>query len=291
MNKKKNKLLEEQPFVYKGYTASINYCRQDNIFCGKIEGIIPIIDFRGTSITELEKEFHMKVDSYLQDCEKTGMEPCKQYSGVLNLNIKPEIHARIAYMCEKFDLDPDQFIKDSVMSSLRLLEFTDTKSEEEDGAEETVKIDMYDEFNENYNHIKEQINSLGKVFFYRNIGAEIMFCDEDYWEGRLLYLPDEYTFVADSLEKLYGAFITTVDEYYEECEIQGRKPDIHYDGKLCIEVPPLLDYLLDIIADIENEDVDTVLKFFNSTAIKVLIRNMENNEKTFESFKQMLGVI
>lgn len=291
MYKTKSNILEEQPFVYKSYTASLDYCRQDNIFCGKIEGIIPIIDFRGNSITELEKEFHRKVDIYLQDCEKRGMKPCKQYIGVLNFNIKPEIHAWIAFMCEKFDLDMEQFLRNAVMGSLRLLEFAEPQSEDEDGVEESVKIDMYKEFVENSENIKRQVEALGKIFFYRNIGAEVTQCGEDCWEGRLLYLPDKYTFVADSLETLYGAFITCVDEYYEECEAQGRVPDIHYDGKLCFEVPPLLDYLLDIVADVEDENIDTVLKFFNSTAIKVLINNMENKEDSFALFKRMLGVI
>lgn len=51
---------------YKGYHAQIKYDSDDEIFVGKVDGIVDSLNFHGTSVTELEEMFHQSIDNYLE---------------------------------------------------------------------------------------------------------------------------------------------------------------------------------------------------------------------------------
>lgn len=80
--------------TYKGYMARIEFDQRDNIFTGKIVGIVDCITFHGETVKELKTGFHAAIDHYIADCEATGRTPLKAASGKLMLRISPEIHAR-----------------------------------------------------------------------------------------------------------------------------------------------------------------------------------------------------
>lgn len=289
-----NRELKEQPFVYKDYIASIEYSRQDNKFIGRVKGMMPTIEFCGTDITELESEFHRNVDVYLENCKKWNIPPNKQYSGALYVDLPQEIHCYIAFMCEEMGVSIEQFLKHAIMVSLHEMEMTVSDMCAECRCSENINADnnadMFEIYEEILEDIEKQIGKLGKVFFYRNIAAEIMFHDDGAWEGRLLNVSKEYNFDAETLEELYNAFTVCVDEYYEDYKEKEEKPSVYYDGNLSFELPPLLHYLLEIIADMEDQSVDTVLKFFTSMAISMIVKNMDFDEDRSALFKRMLGV-
>ena len=292
-----NTPVEEQPFVYKGYMASIEYDRQENNFIGRIKGVIPLMDFVGNDIPELETKFREKVDGYLAECEAEGKEPCKQYSGELSLTVMPELHCHIALACEETGMDVEQFLKNSVMSNLQRLEMMVSRVQrelEDDGLDdemqpETKKPDMFQIYESELAYVNAQINSLGKIFFYRNMAAEIEEQD-GFWSGRLLNTNEEYSFEADNLEELYGAFIAAVERYYEDYKDKGMEPYVYYDGFSQIELPPLIDYLIDIIADIDDQDNETILQTFIMLGVSSFIRTIDSDDEKFGMFKQMLGV-
>ena len=103
-------------------------------------------------------------------------------------------------------------------------------------------------------------------------------------------MKDEYSFEADNLEELYGAFIAAVDKYYEECKAKRIAPHVHYDGFNQLELPPIIDYMVDIIANIEDEDIETVLKYFVLLGVSSFIRTIDTDDDKFGVFKHMLGV-
>lgn len=82
--------------TYSGYTARIEYDPRDNIFVGRVLGIIDSISFHGETVAELTTDFHQAVDHYLADCKATGRQPEKPASGKLMLRIPPEVHAAAA---------------------------------------------------------------------------------------------------------------------------------------------------------------------------------------------------
>lgn len=292
-----NTPVEEQPFVYKGYMASIEYDRQENNFIGRIKGVVPLMDFVGNDIPELEAKFREKVDGYLAECEAEGKEPCKQYSGELSLTVMPELHCHIALACEETGMDVEQFLKNAVISNLKKLEMMVSRMQrelEDDDSDDEMQPemknpDMFQIYETELAYVNAQINSLGKVFFYRNMAAEIEEQD-GFWSGRLLNTNEEYSFEADNLEELYGAFIASVESYYEDYKDKGMEPYVYYDGFNQVELPPLIDYLIDIIADIDDQDNETILQTFIMLGVSSFIRTIDSDDEKFGMFKQMLGI-
>jgi predicted HicB family RNase H-like nuclease len=77
---------------YKGYTARIDFDARDQIFIGRVLGLRSIVSFHGSSVRELNKEFHVAIEDYLSDCLESGTSPDKPASGRLMLRIPTEVH-------------------------------------------------------------------------------------------------------------------------------------------------------------------------------------------------------
>lgn len=85
---------------YKGYSARPEYSAEDQIFYGKILGINDLVDFQSENAKDLEAEFHKAVDDYLEFCAESGKEPQKEYSGLFNVRIPPELHREISIFAQ-----------------------------------------------------------------------------------------------------------------------------------------------------------------------------------------------
>lgn len=60
---------------YKGYTAQIEIDETAGILLGKVLDIKDTITFQGSTVKELEREFHNSVDDYLSWCEELVFNP------------------------------------------------------------------------------------------------------------------------------------------------------------------------------------------------------------------------
>ena len=78
--------------TYKGYTARIEFDSRDDIFWGKVLGIVDSITFEGDTVAALTQDFHSAIDFYLKDCAESGRPPQKSASGKLMLRVPPEVH-------------------------------------------------------------------------------------------------------------------------------------------------------------------------------------------------------
>lgn len=92
----KNNIME-----YKGYHTKIEFDAEELVLRGKIEGINDLVNFECENIQNVEKEFHDAVDDYLVFCEEVGKEPDKEYKGLFNVRISPELHKKIAVLAMK----------------------------------------------------------------------------------------------------------------------------------------------------------------------------------------------
>ena len=81
---------------YKGYHAKIEYDAESNVLFGQIEGIRDLVNFESNSSKEIDLEFHNAVDDYLIFCEDVGKTPDKEYKGLFNVRIDPELHRRLS---------------------------------------------------------------------------------------------------------------------------------------------------------------------------------------------------
>ena len=62
---------------YKGYTASIHYDAEDEIFFGRVDGMRGTISFHSETAHGLKEEFAKSIDFYLECCEQDGSAPEK----------------------------------------------------------------------------------------------------------------------------------------------------------------------------------------------------------------------
>ena len=85
---------------YKGYSARPEYSAEDRIFYGTILGISDMVDFQSENSKDLEEEFHKAVDEYLEFCKEIGKEPQKEYNGLFNVRIPPELHRQLSQLAQ-----------------------------------------------------------------------------------------------------------------------------------------------------------------------------------------------
>lgn len=102
----KNNILE-----YKGYHTKVEYIASENILYGKIEGINDLVTFEASDLNSVEKEFHDAVDDYLAFCEDIGQAPEKEYKGLFNVRIKPELHRQLSLEADKEDITMNALIE------------------------------------------------------------------------------------------------------------------------------------------------------------------------------------
>lgn len=51
---------------YKGYKGSVEYSKEDNCFCGKVQGLNKdLILYEGETLAELKADFETAVDDYI----------------------------------------------------------------------------------------------------------------------------------------------------------------------------------------------------------------------------------
>lgn len=105
---------------YKGYKGSVEYSKEDNCLCGKVQGMgnKALILYEGTTIDELRKDFEEGIDSYLEGCKADGVEPVKPFSGKLNLRMPSELHARVAAFAASTGMTINDFINKAITNEL-----------------------------------------------------------------------------------------------------------------------------------------------------------------------------
>ena len=104
---------------YKGYKGSVEYSKEDNCLCGKVQGMSKaLILYEGQTLDELRRDFEAGVDSYIEGCRADGKEPDKPYSGRLNLRMSSELHSRVAYFASATGTTINDFINKAIVDEL-----------------------------------------------------------------------------------------------------------------------------------------------------------------------------
>ncbi len=99
---------------YKGYAGSVAFDADDKIFHGRVLGIRAIIGFEGTTVEDLEKDFHAGIDDYLDMCTEKDMEPEKPFRGTFNIRLDPSLHQRLVTHAMDEGKTLNAFIKDAL---------------------------------------------------------------------------------------------------------------------------------------------------------------------------------
>ena len=77
---------------YKGYQAVLKYDDEAEVFHGEVVGTRDVIFFEGGSVEELNREFRVSIDDYLDFCAERGHEPDRRFSGRIPLRVSPDVH-------------------------------------------------------------------------------------------------------------------------------------------------------------------------------------------------------
>ena len=60
---------------YKGYSSSVRFSAEDEVFFGKVPGIDDLINFEGSSVKELKKAFYEAINDYIKTCKAIAKTP------------------------------------------------------------------------------------------------------------------------------------------------------------------------------------------------------------------------
>lgn len=100
--------------TYKGFMATVEYDDEAHIFAGEVINTRTVITFQGTTVDELETEFHASVDDYLEWCKEDGIDPEKPYSGKFNVRLSPSFHSQVVLAAKKLDMSLNSFVEKSL---------------------------------------------------------------------------------------------------------------------------------------------------------------------------------
>lgn len=99
---------------YKGYTGSIEYSPEDNLFYGKVLGIQSLISYEGVTGADLTADFKEAINVYLADCKAEGKEPEKPFKGSFNVRIASNLHRKAALLAAEAKMSLNSFVEDSI---------------------------------------------------------------------------------------------------------------------------------------------------------------------------------
>ena len=80
---------------YKGYSGTVRFDDEAELFHGEVLGLRDVVTFQGVSVEELKTSFEDSVDDYLEFCEERGESPDKPFSGKFLVRIDPALHRRL----------------------------------------------------------------------------------------------------------------------------------------------------------------------------------------------------
>lgn len=101
-----NKILE-----YKGYHAKIEFDAKDVILVGEVLGVNDSLSFNAKSVNEIIDAFHQSIDEYLELCKEIGKNPDKEFKGMFNIRISPDLHKKLYYKAEEEGISMNSFIE------------------------------------------------------------------------------------------------------------------------------------------------------------------------------------
>ncbi len=103
---------------YDGYIGSLEYSPEDKLFYGKLEMIDDLVTFEADNASELEENFHLAVNEYIDTCRELGRLPQKTYKGVFNVRVDPELHKKLYAEALKAGISLNAFIQKTLAAKV-----------------------------------------------------------------------------------------------------------------------------------------------------------------------------
>ena len=78
-----------------GVKAVITYDSDIELFRGEFVGLSGSADFYASDVAGLKREGEISLRVYLEECQESGIDPFKSFSGKFNVRIPADLHASI----------------------------------------------------------------------------------------------------------------------------------------------------------------------------------------------------
>lgn len=105
-------------FDYNGYQGSVKVSLEDKCLYGSIAFINDLVLYEAETVEALEKEFRIAVDSYLETCKESGIEPKKPFKGSFNVRIGQELHQKAAKRAKERGKSLNDYVKDAIKADI-----------------------------------------------------------------------------------------------------------------------------------------------------------------------------
>ncbi|MFA6052910.1 MAG: type II toxin-antitoxin system HicB family antitoxin [Methylobacter sp.] len=103
---------------YKGFLGSIEMDLDEFFMFGELLFINDLVTYEAKSLEELQREFEISVDDYLETCKELKREPQKPYSGTFNVRIGGELHRQVAIHSLLSGASINDFVKTAVQEKI-----------------------------------------------------------------------------------------------------------------------------------------------------------------------------
>jgi predicted HicB family RNase H-like nuclease len=105
-------------FYYNGYSGSAKISIEDGCLFGKIEHISDLVTYEADTIEQLEHEFKLAVDSYLETCQEVGLIPKRPFKGSVSVKLNPEIHDKASSKAGNMGKSLSEYIAEIVKNDV-----------------------------------------------------------------------------------------------------------------------------------------------------------------------------
>ena len=97
---------------YKGYHAEINHNDETNYYCGCLYGIRALVMFGGETKQEVEADFRLAVEDYLEFCRADGEEPNREENSKdLKVRVNADFYKNLKDATNKSDKNFNDFVE------------------------------------------------------------------------------------------------------------------------------------------------------------------------------------
>ena len=105
--------------TYKGYTGSVSFSAEDEVFYGKVEHINDLITFESDNAHALKLAFEEAVDDYLAFCQENNTSPDKPFKGSFNVRLKPALHQLASQKAIQQGISLNKFIETTLENACK----------------------------------------------------------------------------------------------------------------------------------------------------------------------------
>ena len=105
---------------YKGYSGTVRFDDEAEVFHGEVLGLRDVVTFQGTTVEELKHAFRDSIDDYLDYCEERGEEPDKPFSGKFLMRLDPSLHRKLHELSAENGTSLNAWLTDKLAQVVKL---------------------------------------------------------------------------------------------------------------------------------------------------------------------------